>query len=168
MPPIAKGSIVAVTGSAGFIGSWVVKLLLAKGYRVRACVRDANDSKKTDFLKAMPAYASGRLTLHSANLDEAGCFDEIFEGCQGVCHVSHVSTYDDQDYVKMVCDHIIESVNKSQSVNRVIVTSSIAAVLSEADIFELERRPVCYEDRYPDELNPKRTAERQEIGRAHV
>ena len=109
----------------------------------------------------MPAYASGRLTLHSANLDEAGCFDEIFEGCQGVCHVSHVSTYDDQDYVKMVCDHIIESVNKSQSVNRVIVTSSIAAVLSEADIFELERRPVCYEDRYPDELNPKRTAERQ-------
>ena len=161
MPPIAKGSTVAVTGSAGFIGSWVVKLLLDKGYRVRACVRDANDSKKTDFLKAMPAYASGRLTLHSANLDEAGCFDEIFEGCQGVCHVSHVSTYDDQDYVKMVCDHIIESVNKSQSVNRVIVTSSIAAVLSEADIFELERRPVCYEDRYPDELNPKRTAERQ-------
>ena len=161
MPPIAKGSTVAVTGSAGFIGSWVVKLLLAKGYRVRACVRDVNDSKKTDFLKAMPAYASGRLTLHSANLDEAGCFDEIFEGCQGVCHVSHVSTYDDQDYVKMVCDHIIESVNKSQSVNRVIVTSSIATVLSEADIFELERRPVCYEDRYPDELNPKRTAERQ-------
>ena len=161
MPPIAKGSTVAVTGSAGFIGSWVVKLLLAKGYRVRACVRDVNDSKKTDFLKAMPAYASGRLTLHSANLDEAGCFDQIFEGCQGVCHVSHVSTYDDQDYVKMVCDHIIESVNKSQSVNRVIVTSSIAAVLSEADIFELERRPVCYEDRYPDELNPKRTAERQ-------
>ena len=123
MPPIAKGSTVAVTGSAGFIGSWVVKLLLDKGYRVRACVRDANDSKKTDFLKAMPAYTSGRLTLHSANLDEAGCFDEIFEGCQGVCHVSHVSTYDDQDYVKMVCDHIIESVNKSQSVNRVIVTS---------------------------------------------
>jgi nucleoside-diphosphate-sugar epimerase len=161
MPPIAKGSTVAVTGSAGFIGSWVVKLLLSKGYRVRACVRDVNDSKKIDFLKAMPAYASGRLTLHSANLDEPGCFDEIFQGCQGVCHVSHVSTYDDQDYVKMVCDHIIESVNKSQSVNRVIVTSSIAAVLSEADIFELERRPVCYEDRYPDELNPKRTAERQ-------
>jgi len=100
------------------------------------------------------------LTLYSANLDQAGCFDEIFKGCHGVCHVSHVSNYDDHDYVKMVCDHIIESVNKSDTVSRVIVTSSIAAVISEADLQELVKRPVCYEDRYPDEQNPKRTPER--------
>jgi nucleoside-diphosphate-sugar epimerase len=100
MAPIPQGGTVAVTGSAGFIGGWVVRQLLDKGYRVRACVRDAGDEKKTSFLKAMPGYASGRLTLHSANLDEDGCFDEIFKGCQGVAHLSHVSTYDDQDYVK--------------------------------------------------------------------
>jgi nucleoside-diphosphate-sugar epimerase len=41
-----------------------------------------------------------------------------------------------------------------------VVTSSIAAVISEADITELVRRPVCDEDRYPDESNPKRTPER--------
>ena len=84
----------------------------------------------------------------------------IFKGCHGVCHVSHVSDYDDQDYVKRVCDHIIASVNGSETVTRVIVTSSIAAVISEADMQELVRRPVCYEDRYPDERNPKRTPER--------
>lgn len=108
----------------------------------------------------MPAYASGRLTLHSANLDEPGCFDDIFAGCHGVAHVSHVSNYNDQDYVKMVCDHMIESVNKSRTVGRVVVTSSIAAVISEADIQELKRRPTLYEDRYPDEQNPRRTPER--------
>lgn len=160
MAPIPEGGIVAVTGSAGFVGSWVVRLLLQKGYRVRACVRDINDEARTGFLKEMPGYASGRLTLHAANLDNPGCFDQIFTGCDGICHVSHVSSYDDHEYVKMVCDHIIESVNRSGSVTRVIVTSSIAAVISEMDMQELVRRPVCDEDRYPDEQNPKRTPER--------
>ena len=161
MATVPKGSTIAVTGSAGFIGSWVVRLLLDKGYRVRACVRDANDDNRCGFLREMPGYATGRLTLHSADLDEAGCFDDIFSGCHGVCHVSHVSDYTDHDYVKMVCDHIIASVNKSETVTRVIVTSSIAAVISEADIQELVKRPICDEDRYPDEFNPKRTPERQ-------
>jgi nucleoside-diphosphate-sugar epimerase len=160
MAPIPQGGTVAVTGSAGFIGGWVVRQLLDEGYRVRACVRDTNDEDKAGFLKAMPGYASGRLTLHTANLDEAGCFDDIFRGCHGVAHLSHVSTYDDLDYVKKVCDHVINSVNQSETVNRVIVTSSIAAVISEQDIQELVRRPVLYEDRYPDEQNPKRLPER--------
>ena len=108
------------------------------------------------FKRNMPAFASGRLTLHSANLDEPGVFDDdIFAGCHGVAHVSHVSNYNDQDYVKMVCDHMIESVNKARTVGRVVVTSSIAAVISEMDLAEIERRPTMYEDRYPDELNPR-------------
>jgi len=160
MAPVPKGGTVAVTGAAGFIGGWVVRLLLEKGYRVRACVRDVDDEDKTAFLKAMPGYASGRLTLHAADLDRDGCFDEVFAGCHGVCHVSHVSTYNDQDYVARVCNHIIESVNKARTVTRVIVTSSTAAVFSEVDVQEMVRRPVLYEDRYPDEQNPKRTPER--------
>lgn len=160
MAAIPRGGLVAVTGSAGFIGGWVVRLLLDKGYRVRACVREVNNDDRVGFLKAMPGYLSGRLTLHSADLDEEGCFDEIFKGCNGVCHVSHVSDYNDQEYVEKVCAHMIESVNQSETVTRVIVTSSIAAVISEVDLQELVNRPVCYEDRYPDEQNPKRTPEK--------
>jgi nucleoside-diphosphate-sugar epimerase len=160
MAAVAKGATVAVTGAAGFIGGWVVNGLLARGYRVRACVRDANDDTRVGFLKAMNAYASGRLTLRAADLDNPGCFDAIFAGCDGVAHVSHVSTYDDVDYVQRTCDHIIASIENSGTVRRVVVTSSIAAVMSEADINELVRRPVLDEDRYPDESNPKRTPER--------
>jgi nucleoside-diphosphate-sugar epimerase len=108
----------------------------------------------------MNAHASGRLTLHAADLDTPGCFDDTFAGCDGVAHVSHVSTYDDPDYVQRTCDHIIASVERSGSVRRVVVTSSVAAIISEADIQELVRRPVLDEDRSPDESNPKRTPER--------
>ncbi len=160
MAPVPKRGIVAVTGAAGFIGGWVVRYLLDKGYRVRACVRRVDDDARTGFLKAMGGYASGRLTLHAADLDTDGCYDEIFKGCHGVAHISHVSTYEDQAYVKRVCDHVIASVNRSGSVTRVVLTSSIAAVLSEADIHELVRRPVIFEDRFPDETNPRRTPDR--------
>ena len=160
MSPIPKRGLVAVTGAAGFLGGWVVRQLLDRGYRVRACVRSAEDAPRTDFLRAMPGFASGRLTLHSADLDRDGCFDEIFKGCHGVAHISHVSGYDDQAYITRVCDHVIESINRSGSVTRVVVTSSIAAVISEADLAEIARRPVFFEGRFPDEMNPKRTPAR--------
>jgi nucleoside-diphosphate-sugar epimerase len=160
MAPIPKRGTIAVTGAAGFLGGWVVRLALDKGYRVRACVRDAADDAKVGFLKAMPGYASGRLTLHSADLDQAGCFDEVFKGCHGVAHVSHVSNYNDADYIERTCAHVIGSINGSASVTRVIVTSSVAAVISEMDLAEIVRRPVFFDGRYPDETNPRRTPER--------
>lgn len=160
MPAIPPTSTIAVTGAAGFIGGWVVRELLDRGHRVRACVRDVHDDAKVGFLRSMHPHASGRLTLHAADLDEPGCFDEVFRGCDGVAHVSHVSTYDDVEYVQRTCDHIIASVERSGSVRRVLVTSSVAAVISEADITELVRRPICDEDRYPDESNPKRSPDR--------
>ncbi len=127
---------------------------------MRACVRNVDDDARVGFLEAMNPYASGRLTLHAADLDEPGCFDDIFRGCDAVAHVSHVSTYDDPDYVRRTCDHIISSIERSESVRRVVVTSSLAAIISEADITELARRPIVDEDREPDESNPKRTPER--------
>lgn len=170
MPPVPKNGTVAVTGSAGFIGGWAVKLLLDKGYRVRACLRDSGDASKAGFLKAMPGFASGRLTLHSADLDKDACFDAIFKGCHGVLHISHVSDYSNEAYVRRVCDHIIASVNGSGSVSRVIVTSSVAAVMDEMDIQEFVRRPVVYEDRYPDDQNPRRKYSTQgySIGKIHA
>jgi len=161
MAPIPQRGVVAVTGAAGFLGGWTVRQLLDRGHRVRACVRNTGDEARTGFLKAMPGYASGRLTLHDADLDQAGCLDEILQGCHGLAHIAHVSSYTDHDYVAGVCGHVIESVNKSETVTRAVVTSSIAAVISEMDLAEVRRRPVFYEDRFPDELNPRRTPDRQ-------
>lgn len=35
-----EGTTVCVTGASGYIASWIVKLLLQRGYTVKATVRD--------------------------------------------------------------------------------------------------------------------------------
>lgn len=38
--PLVSNQVVCVTGGGGFIASWLVKLLLEKGYTVRGTVRN--------------------------------------------------------------------------------------------------------------------------------
>ncbi len=154
MPVPSKHSTVAVNGASGFLGGWTVRLLLDKGYRVRACVRDTGDLDKTGFLRGFPGFASGRLTLHSADLSDATAYDGVLEGCEAFFHIAHLGNYNDAEYVDRVNRQLIDSINNSKTIRRVAVTSSIAAVLDEDDLTELRHRPVLDEDRYPDKSNP--------------
>ena len=42
------GHTVCVTGAGGFIASWLVKLLLEKGYTVHASLRDVGSYERAD------------------------------------------------------------------------------------------------------------------------
>ncbi|GKC56199.1 cinnamoyl-CoA reductase 2 [Tanacetum coccineum] len=41
-----EGKVVCVTGASGYIASWIVKLLLHRGYSVHATVRSLDDRAK--------------------------------------------------------------------------------------------------------------------------
>ncbi|XP_060670887.1 phenylacetaldehyde reductase-like [Ziziphus jujuba] len=66
--------VVCVTGASGYIASWVVKLLLERGYTVKASVRDPNDPTKTEHLLSLDG-AKERLHLFKADLLVEGAFD---------------------------------------------------------------------------------------------
>ncbi|KAH9774409.1 Epimerase domain-containing protein [Citrus sinensis] len=78
--------VVCVTGASGFVASWLVKLLLQRGYTVKATVRDPN-SPKTEHLRELDG-AKERLHLFKANLLEEGSFDSAVDGCDGVFHTA--------------------------------------------------------------------------------
>ncbi|XP_042483020.1 phenylacetaldehyde reductase-like [Macadamia integrifolia] len=128
------GKTVCVTGASGYIASWLVKLLLAKGYTVKASVRDPNDPKKTEHLLSLDG-AKERLHIFKANLLEEGSFDSPVDGCEGVFHTAspfyHAVTDPQAELIDPALKgtlNVLRSCAKASSVKRVVVTSSVAAV----------------------------------------
>ncbi|XP_062115460.1 cinnamoyl-CoA reductase CAD2-like isoform X2 [Humulus lupulus] len=84
---IGEGKVVCVTGASGYIASWLVKLLLQRGYTVKASIRDLSDGKKTEHLVSLDG-AKERLQLFKANLLEEGSFDSVVDDCECVFHTA--------------------------------------------------------------------------------
>ncbi|VVA25192.1 PREDICTED: cinnamoyl-CoA reductase [Prunus dulcis] len=126
--------VVSVTGASGYIASWVVKLLLQRGYTDKASVRDPNDKKKTEHLLALDG-AKERLQLFKADLLEEGSFNSVVEGSEGVFHTASPFYHDVSDPQAELIDpalkgtlNVLRSCAKVPSIKRVVITSSMAAV----------------------------------------
>ncbi|KAJ4766547.1 Cinnamoyl-CoA reductase 1 [Rhynchospora pubera] len=131
------GKVVCVTGASGFVATWLVKVLLQRGYTVRASVRDPSNPRKTDHLRKLDG-AEESLQLFKADLLEEGSFDEIVDGCDCVFHTASpfVNDSDPVDPQAELIDpavkgtlNVLASCKKSSSVRKVIITSSLAAVV---------------------------------------
>ncbi|KAK2973151.1 hypothetical protein RJ640_021364 [Escallonia rubra] len=90
--PSATGQVVCVTGAGGFIASWIVKLLLERGYTVRGTVRNPDDPKNAH-LRELEG-AKERLTLCRADLLDYESLREAINGCDGVFHTASPVTDD--------------------------------------------------------------------------
>ncbi|KAJ1288755.1 hypothetical protein BS78_02G112400 [Paspalum vaginatum] len=119
--------LVCVTGAGGFIGSWVVKELLRRGYRVRGTARDPADGKNAHLLAL--EGAKERLTLCRADVLDRDSLRAAFAGCDGVFHVaSPVSN--DPELVPVAVEGTRNVVNAAADMGArcLVFTSSYGAV----------------------------------------
>ncbi|CAL4885948.1 unnamed protein product [Urochloa decumbens] len=119
--------LVCVTGAGGFIGSWVVKELLLRGYRVRGTARDPGDNKNAHLLAL--EGARDRLTLCRADVLDYDSLRAAFIGCHGVLHVaSPVSNSPELVPVAVEGTRNVINAAADEGARRVVFTSSYGAV----------------------------------------
>ncbi|BAF23823.1 cinnamoyl-CoA reductase 1 [Oryza sativa Japonica Group] len=124
-----NGQTVCVTGAAGYIASWLVKLLLEKGYTVKGTVRNPDDPKNAH-LKALDG-AGERLVLCKADLLDYDAICRAVAGCHGVFHTASPVTDDPEQMVEPAVrgtEYVINAAAEAGTVRRVVFTSSIGAV----------------------------------------
>uniref|UniRef100_A0A0D9XBS5 NAD-dependent epimerase/dehydratase domain-containing protein n=1 Tax=Leersia perrieri TaxID=77586 RepID=A0A0D9XBS5_9ORYZ len=127
---MAKAEVVqsvCVTGAGGFVGSWIVKELLLRGYVVRATARDPS-AEKYPHLQILEG-AKERLSLCYANLMDYSSLRVAFDGCDGVFHVASPVSNDPQ-LVTVAVEGTKNVINAAADVGvrRVVFTSSYGAV----------------------------------------
>jgi nucleoside-diphosphate-sugar epimerase len=124
---------VCVTGASGYLGSWIVKMCLEKGWTVAATTRSIE--RHGDRLRALVPEAVGRLQLFEAELLDAKTFEAAFTGCDVLLHVASPffgggeSTYDDFVGPAVQGTEGVLRLAKQLNITKVVVTSSCASIM---------------------------------------
>lgn len=137
---IDRAKPVLVTGGNGYIASWLVKYLLEAGHNVRATVRDPSNDKKVGHLKRIAEKSPGSLTLFQADLLKEGSFNGAMKGCELVFHTaSPFVIMGIKDAQKELVDpavegtrNVLDAANRTDSVKRVVLTSSVVGIYGDA------------------------------------
>lgn len=139
-------SPVLVTGATGYVAGWLVKCLLAQGFTVHAAVRDPSNSDKLKYLNELADQAPGKIEYFEADLLAKGSYADAMQGCKVVFHMASPFTLGAGDPKKDLIEpaqlgtrNVLEQANQTDTLKRVVVTSSCAAIYGDvADLAQAQ------------------------------
>lgn len=121
-----KQELILVTGASGFLGTYLTKLLVGRGYRVRAIRREHSD------IRHLQEY-SDKIEWVYTDLTDLHGLDEAFKDVDVVCHCAAIPSFHPKDYKRMYAANVTGTVNivnmsLHHKVRKLIHVSSIAAL----------------------------------------
>ncbi len=142
MTEINQNQPVLVTGATGYLAGHIVKRLLQDGLTVHAAVRDPDNTEKLQYLTALADESPGSIRYFNSDLLQEGSYADAMQGCELVFHTAspcHLSVEDPQrDLVEpalLGTRNVLNEARRTESVRRVVVTSSCAAIYGDtADV----------------------------------
>lgn len=140
MKTIDRTKPVLVTGGTGYLASWIVKQLLDQGFEVRTTVRNLAQKEKYAHLTALAVKSKGVLQFFEADLLKKGSFTDAMAHCEMVIHtaspfkISGIKNAQ-KELIEPALEgtrNVLDTVNTTDSVKRVVLTSSVAAIFGDA------------------------------------
>ena len=137
---MARKKTVLVTGGSGFIAKHIIRLLLDEGYPVRASVRSS--AREAEITAAMQAHVkdpeslSSRLSFAELDLNKDAGWDAALAGCCALLHTASPfpmsEPASEDDLIRPAVDGTRRALAAAAEadVNRVVLTSSIAAIIN--------------------------------------
>ena len=132
---------VTVTGSSGFLAKHIVLQLLEKGYFVSGSVRSSHREEEVRQIvrdnASDPEGALGRLEFLRLDLNQDQGWDGALKDVDALFHTASpfplVPPKNEDDLIRPAVDGTLRALNaaKEAGVNRVVLTSSIAAIISQ-------------------------------------
>lgn len=145
---------VLVTGATGYVAGWLVKRLLDEGFTVHATVRNPDNADKLKYLNSLADSAPGSIKYFKADLLSEGAFAEAMQGCEVVFHTASPFSMSVKDPQKNLIEpaqqgtrNVLNQATQTESVQRVVVTSSCAAIYGDvADLADTKGDQFTEED----------------------
>lgn len=139
MQAIDNTKPVMVTGATGYVAGRLVEKLLSEGITVHAAVRNPDNKEKTKYLDALAEKLPGTIKYFKSDLLKEESYDEAMAGCEVVYHTASPFAMQVNDAQKDLIDpalkgtrNVLESANRTESVKRVVLTSSCVSIYGDA------------------------------------
>ncbi|HNE28527.1 MAG TPA: SDR family NAD(P)-dependent oxidoreductase, partial [Saprospiraceae bacterium] len=158
--------MILVTGGTGFVGSYLIRLLVQHGYHVRAL-------RRADSAMHLVHDVADRVEWVEADVTDLVALEEAFEGVTQVCHCAAMVSFHPRDVRRMMQVNVDGTANIVNlclhfGVRKLVHVSSIAAIGRSKERKHLDEKSPWVQSKVTSQYAISKYQGEQEAWRGHA